>query len=206
VTLPRAARARAGDESGRERVLGAALRLFAKKGYAATTVRDILRAAGVTAPVLYYHFGNKEGVFLALVRDGLKERDAKLAQGIGHGETPEERIRAFCRATAGVRREHGDLGRIVEGVAAGPPGAAPHFDVTGIVARTVATLEGFVREGIRARAFRKCAPRPVALALMGAIDVASRPHVFGSVTATRKDPLDGMLDVILDGIRPPNRR
>jgi AcrR family transcriptional regulator len=179
--------------------------LFGKKGFAATTVRDILRAAGVTTPVLYYHFGNKEGVFLALVRDGLQERDAMLGRALGHDGTAEERIRAYCRATVAVRRDRADLGRIVEGVMSGPPGAAPHFDASGMVARTAATLEGFVRDGIDARAFRRCDPRPVALTLMGAIDVASRPHVFGSVTATQKDPLDGMLDVVLDGIRIPKR-
>jgi AcrR family transcriptional regulator len=203
--LPKAKRAGARDAGGRERVLKAALRLFGKNGFAATTVRDILRAAGVSAPVLYYHFGNKEGVFLALVRDGLQQRDAMLAKALGHGGTAEERIRAFCRATADARREHADLGRIVEGVVSGPPAAAPHFDVSGIVSRTVATLEGFVREGIEAKAFRKCEPRPVALALLGAIDVAARPHVFGSVTATRKDPLDDMVTVILAGVRVPRR-
>lgn len=204
--MPTAKRAAGKDAGGRERLLREALALFGKKGYAATTVRDILRAAGVSAPVLYYHFGNKEGVFLALVRDGLQERDAMLATALGRGETAEERIRAFCRATAGVRRDHADLGRIIEGVLSGPPAAAPHFDVSGIVSRTVATLERLVRDGIAARAFRKCDPRLVALALIGAIDVASRPHVFGSVTGTRRDPLDGMVGVILDGIRAPRRR
>ena len=50
---------RESENGGRERLLAAAAKLFAAKGYAATTVRDILRAAKVTAPVLYHHFGSK---------------------------------------------------------------------------------------------------------------------------------------------------
>ena len=40
----------------------AATRLFARRGFAATTVEDIVRAAGVTKPMLYRHFESKAGV------------------------------------------------------------------------------------------------------------------------------------------------
>ena len=66
------------DESVRERLLVSASRLFAQKGYAGTTVREIVDAAGVTKPVLYYYFGNKEGIYLALMKEALV-RVRKLA-------------------------------------------------------------------------------------------------------------------------------
>ncbi len=52
------------DSSVRQRLLRAASDLFAQKGYAATTVREIVAAVGVTKPVLYYYFGSKEGLYL----------------------------------------------------------------------------------------------------------------------------------------------
>src|SRR3954452_11725538 len=45
----------------------AAAKLFAATGYDATSVRMIVKAAGVTKPTLYYHFGSKEGLAQALV-------------------------------------------------------------------------------------------------------------------------------------------
>ena len=45
----------------------AAARLFAARGYDATSVREIVEAAGVTKPTLYYHFGSKEGLAQTLV-------------------------------------------------------------------------------------------------------------------------------------------
>jgi len=51
--------------------LRAARNLFTTKGFASTAVREICQEAGVTAPVLYYHFGSKEGLFDAVVEDTL---------------------------------------------------------------------------------------------------------------------------------------
>ena len=57
----------AGEAAVRERLLAAAIELFTGQGYAATSVREIVAAAGVTKPALYYWFGSKEGLYLALV-------------------------------------------------------------------------------------------------------------------------------------------
>ena len=51
----------------RERLLDEALTLFLQHGYAATSVRDILKAAQVTQPTLYYHFADKASLFRALI-------------------------------------------------------------------------------------------------------------------------------------------
>lgn len=48
-----------------------AAELFAQKGFAATSVREIAAAAGVTKPTLYYHFGSKEGLIRDLITDAL---------------------------------------------------------------------------------------------------------------------------------------
>lgn len=50
-----------------------ALEVFSRKGYHAASIRDIVEAAGVTAPTLYYHFGSKEGLYRHLIRQ-LTER------------------------------------------------------------------------------------------------------------------------------------
>ncbi|WP_418004134.1 TetR/AcrR family transcriptional regulator [Mycobacterium sp. PDNC021] len=42
---------------------------FARQGYAGTAVQDLLDDAGVTGPVLYHHFGNKLGLFVAVAEE-----------------------------------------------------------------------------------------------------------------------------------------
>jgi len=207
---PRRKRPRKDDVGGRERVLRAAVRLFAAKGYAATTVRDILRAAGVTAPVLYHHFGSKEGVFLDLANEGVRQLHAAHARALGLPGTAAERIRAYCRATVALKREYADLARIVETILSGPPEAVPRFDFGGLVTTLVRQLEGLVREGIEKGEFAARDPLPAALALLGVSDFAARPGPLAAAVLTAGDPLEDMLSVVLAGLAspsgPPRRR
>jgi AcrR family transcriptional regulator len=54
-----------------EQILAAASKLLAKGGVAAVTTRAVCEAAGVTAPTLYHHFGDKDGLLSVLVAQGV---------------------------------------------------------------------------------------------------------------------------------------
>jgi len=56
-------------EVTRGRLLAAAADVFAKKGYERASVDDVASAAGLTKGAVYWHFANKEELFLTLVRD-----------------------------------------------------------------------------------------------------------------------------------------
>ncbi len=68
----------AGSTAGetRSRILGAARTLFADRGYAGTSVRDLAAYLGITKAALYYHFPGKADMLLALVEPALDELDA----------------------------------------------------------------------------------------------------------------------------------
>ena len=55
------------ENNARERLLETATELFAEKGYAGASVREIVEKAGVSKPVLYYYFKSKEGLFYAIL-------------------------------------------------------------------------------------------------------------------------------------------
>src|SRR3970282_247165 len=71
---------RVSDGVARDRLLKSATLLFTRKGYAGATVREIVAAAGVTKPVLYYYFRNKEGIYLELMRGGFSRFDSLLEE------------------------------------------------------------------------------------------------------------------------------
>jgi AcrR family transcriptional regulator len=58
-----------GQDSGRQRLLEAAEELFATKGFAATTTREISDHAGLSRGLLYYHFPSKEALFQAFIKE-----------------------------------------------------------------------------------------------------------------------------------------
>ena len=62
----------------RKQLLDLCLKLFAQKGYTATTIREIVDAAGTTAPTLLYYFGNKEGLYIELMKTQFAQFDAVM--------------------------------------------------------------------------------------------------------------------------------
>lgn len=60
-------RVRMSAEQRREQLVGVARSVFAERGYEAATVEEIAERAGVSKPVLYQHFGGKEGVYAVVV-------------------------------------------------------------------------------------------------------------------------------------------
>lgn len=53
----------------RSQLIAAAIPLFAAKGLSGVNVREIARAAGVNPSQISYHFGGKEGLYAAVIRD-----------------------------------------------------------------------------------------------------------------------------------------
>lgn len=62
-----------------QQLLDVAERLFTAHGHEATSIEDVARAAGVTRPVVYQHYGDKDDLFVACVRRARTELDEALA-------------------------------------------------------------------------------------------------------------------------------
>lgn len=60
-------RVRMTAQERREQLVGVARTVFAERGYEATTIEEIAERAGVSKPVIYQHFGGKEGVYAVVV-------------------------------------------------------------------------------------------------------------------------------------------
>lgn len=66
-------------EESRERILASALRLFARHGYAATSVRMIAEEAGVSQGLMYNYYEGKEGLLRAIVERSMADVQESLA-------------------------------------------------------------------------------------------------------------------------------
>jgi AcrR family transcriptional regulator len=65
-----------------EQLLDIAEHLFATAGYGPTSIEGIARAAGVTRPVVYEHFGSKDGIYLACLRRARTQLEAMIFDAI----------------------------------------------------------------------------------------------------------------------------
>ena len=86
-----------GDQETRARVLNAAARLFADRGFARVTVRDICRKARANVAAVNYHFGGKHGLYTAVMQSaiGVMQSTTEAARGAGEGRDAEEKLRAY---------------------------------------------------------------------------------------------------------------
>lgn len=84
------------------RVLEAGLKLFAERGYAGASVRDVAAAAGVKAATIYAHYPSKEHILAELCRVGHEEQYRSVrAAVLGSGGDPRGQIVAYVRAHVG---------------------------------------------------------------------------------------------------------
>lgn len=67
-------------EDTRRRILVAALDLFAAHGYEGASTRQIAEGAGVNLPAIQYYFGNKEGLYRAIIEDIVADTERHMAE------------------------------------------------------------------------------------------------------------------------------
>jgi AcrR family transcriptional regulator len=84
-----------------EQLLDLAEELFLTAGFDRTSMEDIARAAGVTRPVVYEHYGSKEGIYLACVRRARSRFNLDVMRAFAGTDDPYEQL---CRGAEAYYR------------------------------------------------------------------------------------------------------
>jgi len=84
--------AREKDEGKRKAILDAAKRLFAERGFHATSVSDLAGATELPVGSIYTYFENKDAVIRTVIEEGWEEFIEGLASALGRAASPEEKL------------------------------------------------------------------------------------------------------------------
>jgi AcrR family transcriptional regulator len=105
-----------------EQLLDVAERIFAERGYGATSIERLAQAAGVSRPVIYAPFGSKDGIYLACLRRARRLLDEQVLAAVIDVEDIEERLAAGIDATFAFIEQYPDRWTVVyNGVAVTGP-------------------------------------------------------------------------------------
>lgn len=191
------------DQDGnavRDRLLGAALELFARKGFESASVRELTEAAKVTRPTLYYHFGSKEGLYLELVERLCATVEDSILRSLVPQGTARVRLRSFVLKI---------LDSIIEDA-----GNQRFFFVISLDLRRnnlssfhermrnfiAAVVELLLEEGVEKGEFETEDVKWITKVILALVDSFIYNQIFLTYPKSYRDETEKMLDVLLDQI------
>lgn len=186
--------------SARPAILAAARRLFAQRGFAGTSMREIALAAGVSKAAIYHHFQDKRHLYRELLDAGIAALTAAMRRIPQTGPARAQLARILLLHLE-FAREHADLLRMLvrEQWRAGE-----QRSVSGAVARhrqeEMALLAAVLRRGVAGGEFKPVDPLLSAQVLCVVTDILSAGYVLASPPAAAAEVGRNVMDVLLNGL------
>lgn len=142
------------EKDSREKLIEAATPLFAQKGFAAVSIRELATAAGINSALISYHFGGKEGLYAAVLEHQFSRIGRILEKVMEARLQPLERVEMYARLLAATHKEKPFLLRFAQSELVNPTGC---FEV--IIKKYISQVFQFlyltIMEGIGQGKFRK---------------------------------------------------
>ena len=190
------------DSDPKNRILDAAQQLFARRGYAGTTTRDLAQSAGMAEGTLFRHFENKKAILIAVVTRGWVEVLTDLLTALSEMSSYKA-VDQVLRHRMLHFHENADMLRVCFMEAQFHPELSTRIQ-TDIIDKMTDVAEAFFQTAMERGEYRSMNPRIVAKIFLGMFTVAgfSQGSVLESSPslAEMKDMAEGMADIFLNGV------
>jgi TetR/AcrR family transcriptional regulator len=145
----------AGRDAGTaEAILDAAEPLFGSQGFAATTIKQIGKAAGLNPALIYYYFGSKEELYRALLNRLFGTLTQRGAERLANVSSPEEAIRTLLALQSEMMMRSPSLPRILAREMADHGAAHAQEGIAHLSATLFSRLHALIQHGQAAGTIR----------------------------------------------------
>lgn len=181
-------------------ILAVAARLFADRGYDATSMREVAEGAGVAKPTVYYHFGSKEGLFDAILESGASFLCESLAEINARCSDEDARkcLQDAVSAAFEFARVHGNLNRFIHSLIFSPPMRPERQAVDAAFERVTVEMHRILRRVVDRGLMDASRLPAAATALRGSIMAHIIDFLKGRVELT-SEVAAGIVDGFLNG-------
>ncbi len=101
-------------ENTRQIIIDSSIKLFAQFGYANVSVRDIADAVGIKPASLYYHFDNKQTLYLASIKESFSLKASGLSEILQSQEPAEIRLKNYIYKFTALASEDEPFCRLIQ--------------------------------------------------------------------------------------------
>jgi AcrR family transcriptional regulator len=191
----------------RQAVLESAIEAFASKGYAGTSVQDILSVTGLSKPTLYYYFQSKAGLFQAILNFAYDESFRLVRERSQEAGTSRDKLVEIAVALFEFTQKHRDLMRLVLATAFAAPGELP---TDAIHPEKRLRFFGLVRDTVAAgqssgELDQRFNPDELAHGVLGAITHQVRTSLIRPEAPLDRKRAQGIVTLFLEGARNRKR-
>lgn len=188
----------ADQRMSRERILVEAARLFGAQGYHGISMREIAEAVGVSKAGLYYHFRDKQELFLAILTTNLDELDRLIAVAAQQGPPLRAQLACLVRALVERAPEQRAIMRLASQEIAHLDAAAQATFGRHYHERFIGQVEGLLQAGVTRGELRVLDVHLTTWLLLGMVHpllYLAQEQAFGA----RDDVVEQVLDLFLRG-------
>lgn len=201
---PRVSRKRQGERS-RQVIVEAATRLFAQKGYRATSIADLTAATGLTRGAFYHHFDAKDALFRAVVDHVRTTWAQTVGAQISASDDALEQLASLIGGHARLISSRPELCLVITGLSEEIRGSEPELAdaLHGVYRELIAVVEQLLAAGQDAGQVRRdIDPHLVAIDIVGLLRGVSCFGVLADLGLDVERTLAGIRPVLIDGLRP----
>jgi AcrR family transcriptional regulator len=193
-------------EDVRDRIVASALRCFAEKGYAGTSLREIAEAARTTKPMIYYYFQSKEGLYISTLGDLLQQFADSIDRATNPDDDPIDKLRTFCDAYLRYfESQEPHIAFVVREVFGLGADIMNEFGRS-LDDRIQSRLQRVLEEGAAAGIFRSGDITECAIGIMGILNMFILRCIFGRLPLGRSAAVSQVMDYYVPGLRVPAAR
>jgi AcrR family transcriptional regulator len=190
------------EDDTRTRILNSALHLFARKGFEATTTKELAAAAQVAEGTLFRHFHNKKAILIEIATKGwveiLTDLLTELSEMANYKAVAQVMRRRMLRM-----RENTDLMRVCFMEAQFHPELSERIQ-SEVISKMTDVAEAFFETAMDRGIYRRMNPKIVAQVFLGMFAVAgfSKDTIIKTNSSPKElqEMAEGMADIFLNGV------
>ncbi|MSU21163.1 MAG: TetR/AcrR family transcriptional regulator [Pedosphaera sp.] len=189
------------DHPTRDQVLRAALKKFADCGYAGTSVQDIVSAAKVAKPTLYYYFKSKAALYQALIDYAHDERVRLMREAASRCDLLPEKLVEVLTALFDFFNENQELMRIAFSTAFASPGEIPSgIQYLDKCTRNFEFMHSLVKEALADGVLnRRFSSRELTMNIYGLLNIYVMGQLFQPLHPLNRKTAEQIVKLFLEG-------